>query len=114
MVITFDKLPQRELCIQNGIGETHFRDLTDKEGLNGHGRLFAHLTLDPGKTFGYHMHQNETEYFYILKGEGVLIDNGEEVVVRPGDFCVTGHNESHGVENRSTEPLELLALILSK
>jgi mannose-6-phosphate isomerase-like protein (cupin superfamily) len=114
MVTTSEKCNRREACVQNGKGIIHIKDLTDKEGLNGHGRLFAHLTLDPGKTFGYHMHQNETEYFYILKGEGVLIDNGEEVVVRPGDFCVTGHNESHGVENRSNEPLELIALILSK
>lgn len=114
MVIKFENLPQRDLCIQNGKGMTHLKDLTDKEGLYGHGRLFAHMTVEPGNTIGYHEHQHEVEFFYILKGEGVFCDNGEEVVVRPGDFCVTGHCDSHGMENRGSEPLEMIALILQE
>jgi len=112
MVIKFENLPQRDLCIQNGNGMTHLRDLTNKEGLYGHGRLFAHMTVEPGNSFGYHQHLNEVEFFYILKGEGVFCDNGEEIVVRPGDLCVTGHQEHHSMENRTNEPLELLALII--
>ena len=38
-------------------------------------------------------------------------DDGTEVVVHPGDICATGYGESHGLENRTDEPVELIALI---
>ena len=37
-----DKCPRRDACVQNGKGLIHMKDLTDKEGLYNHGRLFAH------------------------------------------------------------------------
>ena len=43
-----DKCPRRDACVQNGKGLIHMKDLTDKEGLYNHGRLFAHVTVDPG------------------------------------------------------------------
>ena len=112
MVTASANCPQRDAQIQQGQGLVHVKDLTDKAGLYGHGRLFAHMTVEPGNSFGYHQHLNEVEFFYILKGEGVFCDNGEEIVVRPGDLCVTGHQEHHSMENRTNEPLELLALII--
>ena len=40
-----------------------------------------------------------------------LAQDGKEVVVRPGDICATGYGQHHGLENRSNEPVELIALI---
>jgi len=109
-----DKCPRRDACVQNGKGLIHMKDLTDKEGLYNHGRLFAHVTIDPGCSIGDHPHNHETEFYYIIKGEGVFNDNGTEVVVRPGDICATGYGEVHGLENRGTEPVELIALIVGE
>ena len=95
-----DKCPRRDACVQNGKGLIHMKDLTDKEGLYNHGRLFPH--------------DHETEFYYIIKGEGVFNDNGKEIVVRPGDICATGYGEVHGLENRGTEPVELIALIVGE
>ena len=81
-----DKCPRRDACVQNGKGLIHMKDLTDKEGLYNHGRLFAHVTVDPGCSIGDHPHDHETEFYYIIKGEGVFNDNGKEIVVRPGDI----------------------------
>lgn len=39
-------------------------------------------------------------------------DNGKEVVVHAGDICATGYGEVHGMENRSDEVLEMIALIV--
>ena len=47
-----DKCPRRDACVQNGKGLIHMKDLTDKEGLYNHGRLFAHVTVDPGCSIG--------------------------------------------------------------
>ena len=104
--------PARDICIQNGKGLVHLKDLTDKDGLYGHGRMFAHVTIQPGCSIGDHPHVHETEFYYILQGEGVFNDNGAEVTVRAGDICATGFGEVHGMENRSDAPLELIALIV--
>ena len=84
--------------------------------VNGHPKkLFLnHVTVDPGCSIGDHPHDHETEFYYIIKGEGVFNDNGKEIVVRPGDICATGYGEVHGLENRGTEPVELIALIVGE
>ena len=107
-----ENCPRRDTCVQNGKGLIHIKDLTDKEGLYGHGRMFAHVTVDPGCSIGYHKHEHETEFYYIIKGEGVFNDNGTEKIVHAGDIGATGYGHFHGLINRTTEPVELIALIV--
>ena len=114
MIIHSDNVPRREGCAQGGNGIARFKDLSNKEGLYGHGRLFSHIVLDPGCSIGYHEHQHETEWYYLLKGEAVYNDNGVEVPMHAGDLSITPHGEGHALENRSTEPVELIALIVMK
>ena len=106
--------PAKDVCVQNGKGLIHIKELTDKAGLYDHGRLFAPVKVNPVCSIGYHTHEHETEFYYIIKGEGVFNDNGKEIVVRPGDICATGYGEVHGLENRGTEPVELIALIVGE
>ena len=84
MLTRSENCPRRDACVQNGKGLIHMKDLTDKKGLYDHGRLFAHVTVDPGCSIGDHPHDHETEFYYIIKGEAVFNDNGAEVTVRPG------------------------------
>ena len=107
-----ENCPRKDVCVQNGKGLIHIKDLTDKEGLYGHGRMFAHVTVDPGCSIGYHNHEHETEFYYIIKGEAVFNDDGKEVIVHAGDSCATGDGHYHGLENRTEEPVELIALIV--
>jgi len=112
MVTRSEDCGRRNACVQQGKGIIHMKDLTDKEGLYGHGRLFSHLTVDPGCSIGDHDHQHETEFYYVIRGEGVFNDDGKEVIVHTGDICATGYGRRHGIENRTEEPLELIALIV--
>ena len=107
-----ENCPRKDVCVQNGKGLIHIKDLTDKEGLYGHGRMFAHVTVDPGCSIGYHNHEHETEFYYIIKGEAVFNDDGKEVIVHAGDICAPGSGHYHGLENRTEEPVELIALIV--
>ena len=107
-----ENCPRKDACIREGKGLIHIKELTDKEGLYGHGRMFAHITVDPGCSIGYHDHQHETEFYYIIKGEAVFNDNGKEVLVHAGDICATGYGQSHGLENKTDGPVELIALIV--
>ena len=103
-----------DVCVQNGKGLCHIKHLTDKEGLYGHGRMFAHVTVDPGCSIGYHPHEHETEFYYILKGEALFSDNGKEVILHAGDVAATGYGEGHSLENQSQESMELIALIVTE
>lgn len=42
---------------------------------------------------GYHVHDGESETYYILSGRGIFNDNGTVVEVGPGDVTFTGDGE---------------------
>lgn len=109
-----ENCPRKDVCLRDGKGTVNVKDLTDAKGLYNHGRLFAHVTIEPGHSIGDHPHVHETEFYYILKGEGVFNDNGTEVIVHAGDICATGYGEVHGIENKSSEVLEMIALIIQE
>ena len=112
MVISSEKCNRRDARIQEGKGIIHIKDLADKAAMYDHGRMFAHIVIDPGCSLGYHEHHHETEFYYIIKGEGLFSDNGKEVMVHTGDVCVTGFGQGHSMENRTEEPLEMIALVV--
>ena len=107
-----ENCPRKDVCVQNGKGLIHIKDLTDKEGLYGHGRMFSHVTVDPGCSIGYHSHEGEFEVYYILSGTAKIVDEGEEYLLHAGDMmqCKSGH--AHSIENAGETPLEHIALIL--
>lgn len=107
-----DQCSEHDEPIRGGMGLIHKKDLASAEEMYGRVRLFSHMTVDPGCSIGYHTHTGETEFYYILKGEAVFNDDGAEVVLRAGDVGATGHGRGHSLENRSSEPVELIALIV--
>lgn len=112
MVRKSENCPRREVNVREGNGCVQIKDLATGEELYHHGRMFAHITVESGRSIGYHDHVDETEFYYILKGDPVFNDDGAEVVLHPGDICSTGYGKSHGLENRTAEPVELIALIV--
>ena len=75
-------------------------------------RLFSELTLYENCEIGLHTHENETEMFYILSGEGEYTDGSEKHAVKTGDFTICGSGESHAVKNIGKEPLVIMAVIV--
>ncbi len=98
--------------MREGSGEVEIRHIFKKEELKGKARLVARITLKQGCSIGSHVHGQEEEIFYVLKGEGVATENGETFVLKEGDAMVTGGGSSHSIENQSENPLELFAVIL--
>lgn len=74
--------------------------------------LFARNTLPPHTSIGIHPHTTEGEAYVILSGEAVVTEDGVEYVLQAGDaeYCTGGH--THGIENRSQQELEFLAIIM--
>lgn len=59
------------------------------------------VELDPGSSIGTHTHRGEGELYHILEGKGIFNDNGVEVEVGPGSFCMIEPEQSHGLVNTS-------------
>lgn len=108
-----EKTCERKPAPFDGIGEITVHSL-----LNGpaemyqKGRVFAHTTVYPGSAIGYHIHNAESETYYILSGTAEFNDNGTLITVGPGDVTFTGSGEGHGIRAISSEPVEMIALIL--
>jgi len=62
-----------------------YRSLSDALGLE---RIGFHLVrVPPGKEANeYHTHRFEEEFYFVLEGRGVVLIDGEEHEVGPGDF----------------------------
>ncbi len=82
------------------------------EDLCNKGRLFSKITLNPGCSIGYHVHENDSELFYILKGIAQYNDNGNIVTVSAGDVTICPPGQGHGIANKRDEVVELIAVIV--
>ena len=75
-------------------------------------RMFNLLTLVPGASIGYHVHENETEMFYFLEGNGRVQDDDQFFDVTAGDSMATFSGHGHSVENTGDTNLVILAAIV--
>ena len=80
--------------------------------LNEKGRLFAKITLNPGCSIGYHIHDKDAELFYIMKGTAEYNDGGELRTVTAGDVTLCPTGTGHGIANKTDEVVELAAVIV--
>ena len=98
--------------MRNGEGNTHLTYLLDGS-TQKNARMFAEITLNQGCSIGYHRHDSETEYYFILSGTGSVNDDGKEVDVKPGDSIITGNGASHSIKNIGSVPLVFHAIIIT-
>ena len=80
--------------------------------LPGKVRLFNVMTLIPGASIGYHVHENETELFYFLEGNGRVQDDDTFHDISAGDSMATFSGHGHSVENTGDTNLIILAVIV--
>ena len=76
-------------------------------------RLLSEITIPPGAGIGQHEHSNETEYYIITGGEGLVIDNGEEEKVKAGEVVATPHGSTHSITNTGSVDLIMIAVIVT-
>ena len=96
--------------MRGGRKHVQFEDLSAR--LPERMRVFSILTLIPGASIGYHVHENETELFYFLEGNGRFQDDDQFYDISAGDSTATFSGHGHGVENTGDTNLVLLALII--
>ncbi len=101
--------------MRDGDGTVELKSLiTSDEELCNKGRLFSHIRLKPGTSIGYHVHEDDSELFYILKGTAEYSDNGNIVNISAGDVAICPPGTGHGIANRTDEEVEFIAVIVYK
>jgi len=103
---------QQKERMRDGEGIVTIENLLSPAEIYEKGRLFAKMTLDPGSSIGYHVHEGEMETFCIISGMAEFFDNGEIVTLLPGDVALTPNGEGHSIKSIGDTPLEMIAVIL--
>ncbi len=104
--------PELRENMRDGNGTVKLTNFVTSADLNEKGRLFGTIVLEPGCSIGYHVHAEDSELFYILKGKAKYNDNGTEVTVEAGDVTFTPAGTGHSIECVGDEAVELVALIV--
>jgi uncharacterized cupin superfamily protein len=81
-----------------------YRRLAPAGGLTAFGA--SQVVLKPGAWSSQrHWHAGEDEFLVMISGEGVLVDDAGEHVLKPGDCAAFPRNDGNGhhVQNRSGE-----------
>ncbi len=107
-----ERIVERIEGASGGKGILRKEVLIDKEQMGEHCGLFGEVTLEPGAVLGYHEHHNESETYYILRGEGNYDDNGRIRPVKAGDMTFTPDGMGHGLTNTGDTDLVFMALII--
>lgn len=98
--------------MRGGNGTVELTNFVTTAQLNEKGRLFGTIVLKPGCSIGYHVHEADSELFYVMKGEALYNDNGTEYTVSAGDVMLCPAGTGHAVANNGTENVELCAVIV--
>lgn len=100
--------------LRDGRGNTIIEHLIEGEDLKCKAKLISKLTLEPGASIGVHEHKDDFEVYYILQGEGRVMDNGYMQPIGSGDVVYTANGESHCLENTGEYDLVLLAIVINE
>lgn len=99
--------------MRGGDGVVEITNFATAAELNEKGRLFGKITLNPGCGIGYHVHEKDSELFYILTGTAEYNDGGDDVqIVTAGDVTICPAGTGHSIKNNSDQVVELVAVIL--
>ncbi len=99
--------------MRGGDGSVTLAAMLTPDEMYNKGRVFSTLSLQPGCSIGYHVHENEMETFYIVKGTCEFDDNGTQTyTLTAGDVAYTAAGNGHSVRNTGTDELLMIALIL--
>ena len=99
--------------MKDGKGAVQVTHLLRQIQMKGKCRFFGKMLINAGCSIGLHQHVNEEEIYYIVRGRGITEDNGIRQEVKTGDIILTGGGASHSIENTSSEPLEVIGVILT-
>jgi len=87
-----------------GVFMKHFFCNEDNDRLNN-----FELIINTGSQITPHIHENSTEFFYVVSGQGEFLDDTEWIAFKKGDAFKAPTGITHSIKNTGSESLVLLA-----
>lgn len=98
--------------MRDGNGTVKMTHFVNKDELCGKGRLFSRITLEPGCSIGWHIHETDSEIFFVERGCPVYNDGGNEMPVGPGDVLICPAGTGHAISNPTNDTVDVIAVIV--
>jgi mannose-6-phosphate isomerase-like protein (cupin superfamily) len=92
----------------NGRGTILFREVFSKKDFRSTIQFLHETSVMPNSTIGYHKHSGNEEIYYVIEGKGLMVVDGEERIIGPGDAVITYSGSSHGLKNIGDKNLKIL------
>jgi len=89
-----------------GEGTARYRRALDPTVFETNWSYMDHLLLPAGASEGSHRHPGIEEVYFVLKGDGQALVNGETAEIHKGDAVPVLLNEAHSFRNNSSHDLE--------
>jgi mannose-6-phosphate isomerase-like protein (cupin superfamily) len=93
-----------------GEGTARYRRALDPSVFETNWSYMDHLLLPPGASEGSHRHPGIEEVYFVLKGDGEALVNGETAGIHKGDAVPVLLNEAHSFKNNSPRDLEFMII----
>ena len=107
-----ERLVEVRKAMREGPGEVIVSEIANKEEMYNNARLYSSMHFEPGCGIGVHDHNNESEIFYITKGQLTYYEDDNEYILNEGDIAILESGHSHSIVNKSDKAAELIALII--
>ena len=82
----------------------HVHWLADRDHGGTETTVFNVTEFPPNRSHEVHRHPHAEEYFFVLRGAGQHLTEGEPVALEAGDLVFIPKGEWHGFANDSDEP----------
>lgn len=89
---------------QEGVFMKHFFSSKDNDRLNN-----LEVKIIPGYCIAPHIHENSSEFFYVVSGEGEFLDGEEWKKIEKGIAFVAPMGMTHGIRNTGKDVLTLFS-----
>lgn len=89
---------------QEGVFMKHFFCKEDNDRLNN-----VEVNIVPGFQIAPHTHDDSTEFFYVVSGEGEFLDDSKWLCIKKGDAFKAPQGMTHSLKNTGNEMLILFS-----
>jgi quercetin dioxygenase-like cupin family protein len=90
--------------VHEGVYIKHFFGKEDNDRLNN-----LEIVIAPGSQIPPHAHDSSTEFFYMVSGQGVFLDNDEWKAIKKGDAFRATVGMKHSIKNTGKDALVLFS-----
>lgn len=106
MIIDFKDIAKAKVeNMRGGVGFVELRKFSDD--LNS----IVRITIKKGNSIGLHTHETDQEIIYVIKGNGICLEDGVEYELKEGQANYCAKDKNHSIRNENDEDLELFAVI---